>query len=228
VDNLDDFANPSSLLPVIVVIVEAFHVSLSSLSSSSSIAADIAVDFVDDAILFRAATAELFDIPEDVDAGDATAAEVPLVDFLRVGVALFRVTAVLVVDLDVAEPTENDGDDAPDAATADVDFGEDDVVTATDDLDLAATRASCHAFAFAFASIFASVRLFFFGVASPPLSPSVEALTSILRFTIVAWLPLLLVVGRLFLRPCVSPPKCIHFHKSRVEISHWLQVRYTN
>jgi hypothetical protein len=195
VDKLDDFADPSSLLVVIVVIVEAFHVSLSSLSSYSSIAADIVVDFVDDAILFRAATAELFDIAEDVeDAGDATAAEVPLVDFLRVGVALFRVTAVLVVDLEAAEPTENDGDDAPDAATADVDFGEDDD-TAKDDLDLAATRASCHAFAFAFASIFASVRLFFFGVASPPLSPSVEALSSILRFTIVVLVAVVLFVS---------------------------------
>jgi hypothetical protein len=183
VDNLEDFVDPSSLLVVIVVIVDAFHVSLSSLSSSSSsIAVDIAVNFVDDAILFRAATAELFDITEDVDAGDATASEVPPVDFLRVGVALLRVTAVLVVDLEVAEPTENDGDDAPDAATADVDFGEDDD-TAKDDLDLAATRASCHAFAFAFASIFASVRLFFFGVASSPLSPS--ALSLALRFTML-------------------------------------------
>jgi hypothetical protein len=158
---------------------------------------------VDDAILFRAATAELFDTTEDVDVGDATAAEVPLVDFLRVGVSLFRVTAVLVVDLDVAEPTEKDGDDAPDAATADVGFGVDDD-TAKDDLDLAATRASCHAFAFAFASAFASVRLFFFGIASSPLSPSVEALSSTLRFTIVA-------VG------CRCWPAKMYIYKKRVK-----------
>jgi hypothetical protein len=159
--NLPSSVDPSSLPPVIVVIVAASSVSSSSSSSSlssssSSIAADIAVDFADDALLFRATRAELFDDTEDVDAGDATAV-VP-VDLLRIGVALFRVAAVLVVDLEVAEPTENDGEDAPAAIIAD------DVTK--DDLDLAATRASCHAFAFAFASTFASVRLFFFGV--PP------------------------------------------------------------
>lgn len=155
--NLTSSVDPSSLPPVIVVIVAASSVSSSSSSSSLSSSSSIAVDFADDALLFRAARAELFDDTEDVDAGDATAV-VP-VDFLRiVGVALFRVAAVLVVDLEVAEPTENDGEDAPAAIIAD------DVTK--DDLDLAATRASCHAFAFAFASTFASVRLFFFGV--PP------------------------------------------------------------